>query len=152
MKNLLQRLILSENFKRYALLLSIALFLLSLTQNCYCTASGECDSGFSLPFFGWAGMYFGGTMFIWLANPVLFLAWQTIRRPNHASLILSMLAAFAALSFLFFKSIFEIDAEISAITHFMAGYWLWLASSWVMVAANVIALVKTHITHHAIAC
>lgn len=136
MKNLLLRVILYKKFKHYALLISMIMFFASLTQNCYSSFLVQCHSGIGLLIAGWTGIYLGGPMLTWLANPFLFIAWQTLKQCNFASLIFSLLAFFTSLSFLLFSSIFDIDEGTSAITHYKAGYWLWLSSCLVMMMAN----------------
>jgi hypothetical protein len=106
MKNLLQRMILYKNFKRNTALLSIGLYLISLFHNCYCSYR-ECESGLGLLLTGWMGLYMGGPVLAWLANPFLLIAWCTVDRYNYASLVFSLMAVLAAVSFLFFNEVYD---------------------------------------------
>jgi len=138
MKNLQRRVNLFSNIKLHVLFVSSVLFLISLSLNCYCTELGERHFGFSELLTGWTGLYLGGPMLTWLANPCLFIAWRTFKGSNKISLIFSVLASIGSLAFLFFPSIYEIDEGVNTIVQYQLGYWLWLASSLVMLIANTI--------------
>jgi uncharacterized membrane protein len=143
MKNLLQRMILYKNFKRNTALLSIGLYLISLFHNCYCSYR-ECESGLGLLLTGWMGLYMGGPVLAWLANPFLLIAWCTVDRYNYASLVFSLMAVLAAVSFLFFNEVYDPLMEfMNTITNYKPGYWLWLASCVVMLIANVLVFART---------
>jgi hypothetical protein len=128
MKNLLKRVIGHKNFKLYALLLSQGLFLASLTQDWY---SGTPTLWILL--FGWAGLYFGWAALAWFANPFIIIAWKTIKRKPVTSLLFSILAVGAAVSYLFFKTVYNPDSEsidtmANTVASYNVYYWLCLLS------------------------
>ncbi|MGC4023190.1 MAG: hypothetical protein QM734_15225 [Cyclobacteriaceae bacterium] len=59
------------NIEKAALLLSIALFLISLTQKCFCTDGGGCGDSIAVLITGSFGFLLGGAALTWLANPLL---------------------------------------------------------------------------------
>lgn len=129
---------LHHNLSLQTRLVSIALFSISLTQLCYCTES-SCEYSAGTLLMGWAGLYMGGPMLVWLANPLLFISWLTVKHYPYASLAFSVMAALTSLSFLLFTTIYNHNDEwTSSITRYGSGYWLWLASCWSMVTGNVI--------------
>ena len=114
------------------LILSMFLFLASLTQYAYLTEGGSNDGGdraFVLLLFGWLGTLTTGAGISWLANPLLIISWITFYKKKKIALPLSIGAMVMAASFLFFKSIITDEAgNEHAIIGYCAGYWLWLSS------------------------
>jgi hypothetical protein len=149
---ILQTHYLNMNTRRYALLIriilfaSIGLYLVSLTQECYCV-TGSCGDH-------WSGIYIlalgaiGGIMSIagltWYANPLLWVAWSFLNKNPKVSVFFSLGASIIAASFLFATDITDVYAgRPSFITAYRLGYWLWLASAVVMLTGSlVVYLVK----------
>jgi hypothetical protein len=119
----------------------MGLYLLSLTQECFCTSHGCGDK--------WQGAYIvglgaiGGIMsaagFTWYANPALWLSWMFFKKRSTKALPTSFIALAIALSFLLFTQIADNEAGVqSTITGYRAGYWLWITSMSVTVAGSFI--------------
>jgi len=127
------------NIVRITLFISIGLFLISLTQDGYCTTS-NCDSlGVGLLIMGAIGFFLSPAGFTWLANPILFYSWRKARYDNKPSLIASLIAFILSLAFLFFKKIVADEAgNYYKIIGYQPGYWLWLMSSATMLIGNFV--------------
>ena len=122
------------------LYLSIGLFLLSLTQKCYCTPSNCADSIMVL-LIGWLGAFSGGAAITWFANPALVFSWLTLKRNPKYAMISAFSAFLFAMLFLMFGQISDSGSGHSQpITEYRAGYWLWLASTVVMVFGSAWAV------------
>jgi len=127
-----------ENIRKITLLTSIVLFVSSLTQKCYCTTT-QCGDSIMAVLAGWLGIAFGGAALSWFANPVLWISWISINRNFKLSFICSILSPLICLSFLFFNKVIDDEAgHYNEITGYKTGYWLWLTSSLVMIAGNLI--------------
>jgi hypothetical protein len=119
------------------LLFSIGLFVISLTQPCYCTETSCGYSAFVL-ITGALGFILSGAALVWLANPFLLVSWFYIRRAPKLSLRFSLIAFSIALSFLFFKQVMLNEAgDYGKIINYQLGYWLWLSSSFIMLLGNL---------------
>ncbi|MES2645796.1 MAG: hypothetical protein V4717_02885 [Bacteroidota bacterium] len=130
-----------RKLKKAFLLSSALLFLLSLTQKCYCTTS-QCADSILVFLLGWAAA-FSGAGFSWLANPLLFAAWLTLRRNLRASMFLSVFATLVSLSFLLFDNITDNEAgQQKQIIAYKPGYWLWVASSASMLIGTFTLMLK----------
>ena len=123
----------STKRKKAYVLLSAMLYLASLTQDAFFINRVDYDAWASsawLVAVGWAGALLGGgAALVWFANPLLFLSWGlsffSLKLARWASVYTALLAA----SFLLFDEIITSEAPTySTITHYRAGYWLWLAS------------------------
>jgi hypothetical protein len=143
------------------LLISAMLFVLSLTNDCYCTTS-VCMNSVEVFGTGWfgAGVELGtlgiwiteqlskrptaldnhiGAAVMWLANPLLFISWIGILRWLRGSLVISICAMIFALSFLLFDHILHNDiGHYGKIAELKIGYWLWVSSTVVMVVGNLV--------------
>ncbi|PRY11362.1 hypothetical protein CLV24_111157 [Pontibacter ummariensis] len=149
----------------YIFYTSFALFIISLTQESYCT--NQCGDSLAVFLVGGLGVLFEigaltdkylnintigevdytiGATFSWLANPALLIAWLTYKESKTTSLVFTMLSLALMLSFLMFDKVIDNEAgHYNKIVNYKAGYWLWLSSSAVLAAG---ALVKRRITHH----
>lgn len=91
------------------LLISLALFIVSLGLPAYYTEGSSPDdwaNSFGLLLIGWLGILFAvPAALCWLANPLILIAWITSFKRPKTTLILSGLAAFFVLTFLFFDEI-----------------------------------------------
>ena len=118
---------------RFSLLFSINLFILSLTQKCFCTNVGCVDSIVAF-FFGTISVFLGGCYIVWIANPLLILSWITITRFPKTSFLFGICALLIALSFLFFDEIQDFETgKIKEIIKYKLGYWIWVLSILIIV-------------------
>jgi hypothetical protein len=120
------------------LLFSIGLFIVSLTQKCYCTEN-SCGDSLAALFSGALGFFLSPAGFSWLANPLIIISWATTNRKIKLSLISSIVAFLMALSFMFFDKIIANEGgSFEKIVSYKLGYWLWLSGIGVMVIRNLI--------------
>ena len=123
--------------KKGILNLSILVFAISLTQECYCT-SDSCGNSAMALIVGPLGLCFGGAGFSWLANPLLCIAWFSFRKKSLNTVITSMISLALMLSFLFFKQIIsDEEGNYSTIVGYQLGYWLWLLSGGIMFIGSI---------------
>lgn len=119
-----------DRIKKLVLVIPIALMLIALTQESYCTADA-CSLAIMNLLFGVFGIFIGGNETLsWYANPLLVLAWVfMVIEKYKTSLIMSMLSTCVALSFLMFDTVVINEAGHQApITKYASGYWLWINS------------------------
>lgn len=112
------------------LLLSILLYVLSLTQPGFSDGGGAEGNSFMLPIVGWLGLLAGSAACIaWLANPLLLISWITLKKHPKTAMLFSLMATLFALSFLFFDTVKTDEGGADhLIEAYYLGYWLWLAS------------------------
>jgi hypothetical protein len=123
-------------FNRLAQIISIGLFILSLTQVAYCTTN-LCRSSIDALITGSLGALYGGAALTWFANPFLIISWLSFNRNISLSLVTSLLAVLVSFSFLLFHSVVDNEAgHLNTIISYKAGYWLWTASTVVMGIGN----------------
>ena len=157
------------------LICSFGLFAVSLWFPAFCTERATGLGGGHEPYmgigaflllFGCFGVITGGVGVTWLANPLLLFAWvismaawitaMTSRSPraSAALMVLVLLSlAFSALAVIFSAS-FQLFTEIivneaggmNRICHRLPGYWLWLASTIVMLVGNGIQMIVLYVT------
>jgi hypothetical protein len=132
--------------KKKILLLSIGIYIISLTQKSYCTSGGTCEyfSGLLNLIFGWIGVFkFHLPAFPWIANLILLISWKTFYKNTNISFILSVLTFLTMLSFLFVDQIIVNDGSTkSKVIFYGLGYWMWLVSSFIMLIGNLIIYKK----------
>ncbi|WEA03608.1 hypothetical protein [Mucilaginibacter sp. SJ] len=118
--------------KQSVILLSIGIYSVSLTQDCYCVTD-SCGNSFMALIMGIVGLVFGGANLTWLANPILFISWSLWKKNTQKSMLASGCALIFMISFLFFKQIVSDEAgNYSNIVSYKLGYWLWLLSALTM--------------------
>tara|TARA_R110001606_G_scaffold368833_1_gene524749 strand:+ start:98 stop:514 length:417 start_codon:yes stop_codon:yes gene_type:complete len=132
--------------KKKLLLLSIGIYIISLTQKSYCISGGTCEyfSGLLNLIFGWIGVFkFHLPAFPWTANLILLISWKTFYKNTKISFILSISAFIIMLSFLFVDEIIVNDGSTkSKVVFYGFGYWMWLLSSFIMLIGNLIIYKK----------
>lgn len=155
----------NKKVNSYIFYTSFALFIISLTQESYCT--NQCGDSLAVFLAGWIGVLFEvgaltdlllnidtigevnytiGATFSWFANPALLIAWLTYRESKTTSLVFTILSLALMLSFLMFDKVLDNEAgHYNAIVSYKAGYWLWLSSSAVLAAG---ALLRRRTTYH----
>ncbi len=131
--------------KNVLTIISIGLFLISLTQNAFYTADdpNAWSPGWALLAFGWLGACMGGGAAItWAANPFLVFSWlMQFTKQERLSAILGLIAALIAASFLLFSKVISSEAPTySNIVGYDLGYWLWLTSCVLMALPCVMYL------------
>ncbi len=117
-----------ENQRIIAVVLSLFIFLYSLTQetfyidnlnNPYAWANGFINLAM-----GWASG--NGS---WFANIILVAAWATTQKKSLYPIILSIMAFIVGFGFFFKGNIISDSAGTkSNVTHYLIGYWTWLSS------------------------
>ncbi|NJB82800.1 hypothetical protein [Wenyingzhuangia aestuarii] len=128
-------------FKRITFLLSLILFLTSLSQNTFLVTNGrESIGSFGLMafLFGWMNIYGAGIS--WIANPLLLSSWITLfTKKWKLPMILSFLAMLFSLSFLLFHEVVTNEGGgKSRIIAYDFGYKLWLSSCIINFFGNLI--------------
>ena len=127
-----------KSINKATLVTSVGLFILSLSQQCYCTTS-HCAYSIAVLFSGSFGFFLCLANLTWLANPLLLVSWKTINRNPLLSLITSLLATIISFSFLLFTNIMDNEGGFySKIIGYKLGYWLWVSSSLIMFVGNMI--------------
>lgn len=124
-----------KNLRKIILFLSMLAFVISLTQNCYCTAEDCMPSIFAL-LFGFFGIFSG--VVSWFANPALLYSWIHIK-DNEKSTMLSVLALFLAGIFLIYRKVGSNEnGGTSEIISYELVYWLWLCSTGITFFGNLL--------------
>ena len=121
-----------SKLKKTFLLVSIGVFIFSLTQKSFCVNNdcGEFGSGLLNVIFGWLVLILGGANICWLANPLLIIAWIIPYKNLQLKIILCSISNLLSFSFLFFKEIIKDEAgNYGEITGYALGYWLWFLSN-----------------------
>ena len=130
-----------KNLRKTILLTSIIIFIISLTQECFCTSKG-CGDSIIVFVFGVFGILSGGVGLSWYANPLIIASWVSIKN-NKISTILSIIALVLSISFLFFEEIMTDESgHLRKIVSYKSGYWLWLLSIVITLLGNLIIKVK----------
>ena len=129
--------------KRIFVAIAICLLLVSFTQPAFYIDSPEKDAwsnSFFLFFLGWISLFAGDVSFlIWLANPCFIIAVILFLRNKKAAPLFSLLAVLCAAAFLVTHTIIVSEApKYARISSYNAGYWLWLGSMVVLLAASFI--------------
>jgi hypothetical protein len=126
---------------RLLLIISMALYVISLTQECYCTtvSCGDGWSGASIVALGAIGGIMSLTGLTWYANPLLWIAWSLLNKNSKKALMFSASATLVAASFLLADTITDTQAgKASYITAYRPGYWFWLASMLTMTVGSLL--------------
>ena len=131
-----------KKLKKSIMLGSSILFLLSLTQKCYC-ATTTCGDSIMVFLLGWAALFSGGAGLSWLANPLLFASWLTLNKKLKTSMFFSVFAALLSLSFLLFDSVLDNESnQKHPIISYQPGYWLWTASTLCMLVGTFVLVFR----------
>jgi hypothetical protein len=130
---------------RMTVILSIMLFLLSLTQNSFCRPS-DCNAwpGWGLLLVGWleimnidkVGPFVG---LAWFANPCLAAAWiSTFLGQGHRAIGYAGAGLILGLGFLFGNSVVGVEGGgLEPITRYAVGYWIWIGGLAVALCAAI---------------
>lgn len=136
---------------------SVFLYVVSLVFPPFCLYRLSCDSwpSWSILLLGWMGLPLGGwSNLIWLANPILFIAWAKQLRSHRSSesrqrrnaAILSYIALTLALSFLLAKTVVANEGGVpQAIESYDWGYWIWVSGIACCAAGTTINLCRDRV-------
>jgi hypothetical protein len=124
---------------------SIGIFVLAMTQTAYYEAASDpARNSAMLLLIGWMGVLVG--YIEWIANPLLFYSWfSALHRRYWEAVGSATLALVLILSFLRRSEVVWIGdngSKAAAIRGYALGYWLWLASSAVMIIAGLAHLAR----------
>lgn len=116
----------------WLLFLGILLFVAAMPMNAFCTPD-SCSEwpAYALLFMGWLDLYaFPRAGYVWLANPVLLMAWWAMRKDRKTVAVVLSLAALAiGASFLRVPEVLVDELRPpQPVVGVALGYWLWLAS------------------------
>lgn len=135
-----------EKIRKIIWLISLIIMGVSLLCPTYCTNAkcSEPGSGLIDLLFGWfAAFFLGSTYFAWFANPFLIVAVFTNKKVPVLSLIFSVIALSIALTFLKGGKVLLNEAGHEGyITKLQIGYWLWISSMVIMIAASFVPIIK----------
>ena len=127
-----------NKIKTTALIISLLLFLLALSRECYLVNHKPSIGSFGLISFllGWLNVSWSGIS--WLANPLLILSYIFLFKSEKWAIGFSLLALGFSLSFLFVDNILVNEAgHTGKITGYLSGYWFWVASICVVFIASI---------------
>jgi hypothetical protein len=131
-----------KKLRKTIMLGSIFLFLVSLTQKCYCTKA-ECSDSIMVFLLGWVALLSGGIGLTWLAHPLLFASRLALNKKPKASMFLSVFTALLSLSFLLFDSVLDNESnQKHPIISCQPGYWLWMASALCMLLGTFVLVFR----------
>jgi hypothetical protein len=123
---------------RYLLALSGVLYVACLPWDAFCVHD-SCSNwpSWSILAFGFIPFAASPANLAWFANPALFMAWVLVfRRKRWPARLLSLASLAIAVSFLLMSKVASDESgNLSVITGYRIGYWLWLASTGVAVAS-----------------
>lgn len=124
------------------LFLSICLFLVSLSQECFCT-SNKCYESISIIFVGCLSVFVGGATLTWFANPLIIITWILTYSNKKFALFTAVASSIICFSFLKFDSIImDESGHYWPIFEYKIGYWLWTLSSLTLTIGNAYLLYK----------
>ncbi|MBK6640332.1 MAG: hypothetical protein IPG39_03425 [Bacteroidetes bacterium] len=140
-----------EKISKKVIIVSIILFVLSLTQECYCTTS-NCSDSIMVFLLGWAAIFSTGAGLCWFANPLLLMSWIFLKKNLKLAMFLSVASFLLALFFLVFDSIIDNENGGShQIVSYKAGYWLWVASHAVMLIGTFVLMYRSNVRNKTVA-
>jgi len=140
-----------KNPLRPFVITSISLYLISLTLPAFCLGQLSCDEniGIQILAFGGLVLFSDPIGLIWLANPILWLAWYLAWHRTN-SFQLSTLVTILMLSFLLFQTapnymwcggfLEQNTCPNMSIEHLGSGYIIWLASAIILFIGNLFNL------------
>jgi len=144
--------IFSYKIKRPIIYLSLGLFILSLTRPALVLETGsvlQSDQSFLYFIIGGIAIAGGGTMefLVWLANPLYFIALFLSFKNKRISIFFIIIANILAISFSRWKEILISESgSTGKIISFCSGYYLWIASMFVLLFAIIYQLIKNSLS------
>ena len=118
---------------------SLAVYVLSLTQEAVCSSGDDCGRSIDYLIYGIFGILEGGSGWCWLANPLLFLAWRYYKFNILFPITLSFMALVLMLYFLTFEK-YSNSVLAKTIESYTTGYWLWVLSATLFLLGNIFIL------------
>lgn len=141
-----------EKIRRRIWIVTLIIYCASMLCPTYCTIreyGGEsCSgilSGLGATLFGWLGILVGGKgiYLVWFANPLFIIGLIMNKKSPTSALILSIIACILSLAFLLGGEVLINEAgHVAQISTLQIGYWLWLTSMVLLVAASFYSLRK----------
>jgi hypothetical protein len=135
---------------------SIGFYLLSLFFTGFSYGYDNNDAGFVIVLFGWYDIFGSLAGFTWLANPLIWLGWISVRYAKK-SLMYGLTAFLLMAIFAFTKSITNPGPCGSwlepsycpqlKIEKLNLGYYLWIASAISLVIFNIYSLNRSNSTN-----
>lgn len=128
------------------LFISVGLYIISLTQQGFCTsnACGDHWSGLSIVGLGAIGGIMSIAGLTWYANPLLWVAWSLVKKGPKKALLYSLASLVVGLCFLLFDQIADRKPGMMVyITNYKEGYWLWIASMVFMAIGSLVLHIGT---------
>jgi hypothetical protein len=129
---------------RFAFVLSIALYVLSLVLPESFCVDGQCSGwpGYGVALLGELAFFWSPANLCWLVNPLVLMAWIMLWNDERRTAFLFAVAAFAlAVVFMGMRKVVTgEDGGLRSITGLRAGYWAWLLSTGVACCAAVLRL------------
>jgi len=126
---------------RAVLIVAVVVYLACLPFDAFC-AGGQCSDwqGWGILVFGWLLLAGADANSVWLANPLLFVAWICVLLNGRlAALLFSLGALVLGLAFLSFDNVVTNEGGVLLpITGYKVGYWVWLASMGLTVLSTLI--------------
>ncbi|MBB3188361.1 hypothetical protein [Microbacter margulisiae] len=127
--------------KLITLTLSIGLFAVSITQDCFSVSDGTVSSLSALLGGFWGMLFTGGSSITWLANPILLTTWILMLFTTKQQLLLigsALSSSLSSLFLLFHDAVLDEAGNKYLIVGYSTGYWLWLASSLVLFIGSLV--------------
>lgn len=127
-----------QRIKKAIVFTSIFFFLISLTQDCFCTSSRCINSSIAL-LFGWIEICGGDLAGIsWFANILLVSSWILMLVNSKHTTLINFLSILLCLVFLVERKVMRDEAgHFEKITTVKMGYWLWLASTVILLSGDL---------------
>ena len=119
--------------------------MLSLAMPAFEAGTSESGGiGLAVVLTGWFGMLTGEwSGIVWIANPILYLAWILYKVKPVLALQLGGLSFAIAVSFLFCEEIMINEGGGHAkISKFAVGYWIWMMSMGIFFFGNLYLFYK----------
>ena len=133
-----------KKLQKIILLSSIFLFVLSLTQKCFCTTT-QCSDSAMVFLLGWAAVFSGAAGLSWLANPLLIAAWLLLKKNLKMSMFSRVFAFLLSLFFLLIDTVVDNENGGShQVIAYKSGYWLWVMSSTCMLLGTFILMLRNN--------
>ncbi|MCB9334742.1 MAG: hypothetical protein H6586_01220 [Flavobacteriales bacterium] len=136
----------SKRFNLLIVVISLSLFITSLTQNAYTISDYNGDSTLKSieVFLMGSTAILGGGLFewiIWLANPVYSISLILFIITNRNPIILSLIAGILSLVFSSWTEILAAEnGRTATILYHHSGYWIWTSAIWILTIGILIKM------------
>jgi hypothetical protein len=134
--------------KKHLWIVSLSLYVLAFFLPVYATSRGPADfgQGIGMLFLGWIAAFAEqGAALAWFANPFFIVALCTTKKYPVTSIFFASFSILWALCFLKGGEILLLYGSLNEssghMTHIGFGYWVWLCSMVVILAASVFRVI-----------